>query len=438
MIRKKSNPYTIILLSFLVTLCIGTLLLALPIAQKHPVPIIDHFFIATSAFTVTGLATIDITADYTYFGLTVIMLLIQVGGLGIVTLGMVIFILIGRKVGLKNRFLITEALNQTSIGGIMRLVKFVLIISLGFEFAGTLLLALEWIPEYGFWNGLYRSLFTSISAFNNAGFALHSDNMMSHRTNPVINFIVTSLIIMGGLGFTVYIDLIKKKSFHALRVHTKIMLIGTICVNFFATALIFLLEMHNQKTIGGYHWFDQLQMSYFQAVTTRTAGFNSIDIGAMNTDSLLIMMLLMFIGGGSTSVAGGIKLTTAAMVIFGTISYIRGQEEINIFERAIEMKFLLRSFAIVVLSSTLIFIITFLLVQVEHDLPFLPLFFEVVSAFGTVGLTMGVTAKLSVAGKLLIILMMMIGKIGVLTIVFTFSKPKKQLYHYPKQDILTG
>ncbi|WP_243712899.1 TrkH family potassium uptake protein [Macrococcus carouselicus] len=425
-------------MSFLFTLLLGTLLLSLPVSQKTPVPFIDHLFIATSAFTVTGLATIDITADYTYFGLTIIMLLIQVGGLGIVTLGMVIFILVGRKVGLKNRFLISEALNQGSIGGILRLVQIVLFISLAFEFAGTLLLAIEWIPVYGFGEGLYRSLFTAVSAFNNAGFALDSDNMISHRINPVINFLVTTLVVLGGLGFTVYIDLFRKKTFTALRVHTKIMLIGTLAVNTAATALVFLLEMNNRKTIGGYHWFDQLQMSYFQAVTTRTAGFNSIDIGAMNTDSLLLIMLLMFIGGGSTSVAGGIKLTTAAMILFGTMTYIKGQQEIQIFGRAIEQKFLLRSFAIVVLSSATIFIITFLLVLAEPDLPFLPLFFETVSAFGTVGLSMGVTAKLTIAGKLLIILMMMIGKIGVLTFVFTFSQPKNQHYRYPKQDILTG
>lgn len=425
-------------MSFVITLLIGTLLLCLPISQKSPVALIDHFFIATSAFTVTGLSTIDITADYTYFGLTIIMLLIQIGGLGIVTLGMVIFILIGRKVGLKNRFLISEALNQTSIGGILRLVKIVLFISLMFEGAGTFLLSIEWVPEYGLLEGFYRSLFTSVSAFNNAGFALNSDNMVSYQTNPAVNFIVTTLIILGGLGFTVFIDLYNKKTFTALRVHTKIMLIGTLIINTVATALIFLLEMNNMKTLGGHHYFDQFQMAYFQAITTRTAGFNSIDIGSMNTDSLLLMMLLMFIGGGSTSVAGGIKLTTAAMILFGTLSYIKGQEEINIFRRAIEFKFLLRSFAIVVLSSAIIFIITFLLVQVEPELPFLSLFFEVVSAFGTVGLTMGITAKLSLLGKLLIILMMMIGKIGVLTIVFTFSKPKKQHYHYPKQDILTG
>ncbi|WP_367305190.1 TrkH family potassium uptake protein [Macrococcus equipercicus] len=436
--RRKTNPYFIILSSFIMFLLAGTGLLSLPVSQLKPTSFIDCLFLATSAFTVTGLSPIDITEHFSYFGLTVLLILIQAGGLGLVTLAMIVFIMIGKKVGLKNRFLVSEALNQGNIGGILRLVMYLFFLSLAIELSGAVFLAMEWIPEFGFWQGLYRSFFTAVSAFNNAGFALHSDNLVGYRFNPVINFVITTLIILGGLGFTVLIDVAKKTSFQKLRVHTKIMLLGTLLINVSATIVIFLLEMDNHQTLGGHSWYNQLQMAYFQAITTRTAGFNTIDIGAMNTDSILVMMLLMFIGGGSTSTAGGIKLTTAAVILFGTISFIKQHEQINIFKRAIDYKILLRSFAIVVLSTLIVFTITFLLVLAEPDIPFLKLFFEAVSAFGTVGLTMGITDDLSVIGKLLIILMMMIGKVGILTIVFTFSRPRKQTYYFPKEDILTG
>lgn len=436
--KKKSNPYLVIISSFIIFLAIGTMLLALPIAQRQPTSFIDCLFIATSAFTVTGLATIDITANFNTFGHIIIMILVQAGGLGIITLAMIVFIMLGRKVGLKSRSLATEALNQQNLGGILRLVLKLLLISLLFESIGAVLLALEWVPLLGIKRGLFNSFFTAVSAFNNAGFALHSDNLVQYRTNPLTNFIITTLIILGGLGFTVILDLYQKKKFSHLRLHTKIMIFGTIIINTFATLSIYLLEMNNLKTLGGHNMFDQFQMAYFQAITTRTAGFNTIDIGALQTPTILLMMLFMFIGGGSTSTAGGIKLTTAVVIFFGTISYIKQREQISLFKRAIDTKNLFKSFAIVVLSSTFIFIITLALVIAEPDLPFLAVMFEVISAFGTVGLTMGITAKLSVIGKLLIILMMMIGKIGVLTIVLTFSKPQKALYTYPKEDVLTG
>ncbi len=436
--KKKSNPYLVIISSFIIFLAIGTMLLALPIAQRQPTSFIDCLFIATSAFTVTGLATIDITANFNTFGHIIIMILVQAGGLGIITLAMIVFIMIGRKVGLKSRSLATEALNQQNLGGILRLVLKLLLISLLFESIGAVLLALEWVPLLGIKRGLFNSFFTAVSAFNNAGFALHSDNLVQYQTNPLTNFIITTLIILGGLGFTVILDLYQKKKFSHLRLHTKIMIFGTIIINTFATLSIYLLEMNNLKTLGGHNTFDQFQMAYFQAITTRTAGFNTIDIGALQTPTILLVMLFMFIGGGSTSTAGGIKLTTAVVIFFGTISYIKQREQISLFKRAIDTKNLFKSFAIVVLSSTFIFIITLALVIAEPDLPFLAVMFEVISAFGTVGLTMGITAKLSVIGKLLIILMMMIGKIGVLTIVLTFSKPQKALYTYPKEDVLTG
>ncbi|WP_414048737.1 TrkH family potassium uptake protein [Macrococcus animalis] len=442
MIKKRkfkiSNPYLIIISSFLVFLIIGSLLLYMPFSQKQPTYFVDCLFIATSAFTVTGLATIDITQHFNYIGYIIIMLLVQCGGLGIITLAMIVFIMLGKKVGFKGRSLATEALNQQNTGGIIRLVLILFFVSLIFESMGAFLLALEWIPKLGFQKGLFNSIFTAVSAFNNAGFALHSDNLVGYQTNPIINFIITSLIIIGGIGFTVILDLYKTKQYRHLRVHTKVMLIGTLLINLFATLAIFLLEYGNKATIGGHSTFDQLQMSYFQAITTRTAGFNTIDIGALTTPTILLMMLLMFIGGGPTSTAGGIKLTTTVVILFGTLSYIKQNEHLSLFKRTIETRFLFKSLAVAVLSSGFCFTITFCLVMAEPDLPFLPLMFEVISAFGTVGLTIGITAKLSVIGKLLIILMMMIGKVGVLTMVLTFSKPNKQLYSYPKEDILTG
>ncbi|MCU7557873.1 TrkH family potassium uptake protein [Macrococcus capreoli] len=432
------NPYLVIISSFLVFLVIGTLLLYMPFSQKQPTSLVDCLFIATSAFTVTGLATIDITQHFNYIGYTVIMMLVQCGGLGIITLAMIVFIMLGKKVGFKGRSLATEALNQQNTGGIIRLVLILFFISLIFESIGACLLALEWVPLLGWKKGIYNSIFTAVSAFNNAGFALHSDNLVQFRTNPIVNFIITSLIIIGGIGFTVILDLYKTKHFKKLRVHTKVMLIGTLLVNTIATLTIFLLEYSNKATLGGHSTFDQFQMAYFQAITTRTAGFNTVDIGALTTPTIMIMMLLMFIGGGPTSTAGGIKLTTAVVILFGSLSFVKHREHLSLFKRTIDNRFLFKSLAVAVLSTGFCFTIVFALVLAEPKMPFLALLFEVISAFGTVGLTMGITAKLSVIGKLLIVLMMMIGKVGVLTIVLTFSKPQKQLYSYPKEDILTG
>lgn len=442
MIKRKplyiKNPYLVILSSFLVFLILGTFMLYMPFSQKQSTSLIDCLFIATSAFTVTGLSTIDITQQFNHVGYIIIMILVQCGGLGIITLAMIVFIMLGRKVGFRGRTLATEALNQHNTGGILRLVLKLFFISLIFESIGALLLMMEWIPKLGIKRGIFNSIFTAVSAFNNSGFALHSDNLLRYQANPVVNFVITSLIIIGGIGFTVILDLYKTKHFKKLRVHTKVMLIGTLIVNAFATLAIFILEYSNKATLGGHSTFDQFQMAYFQTITTRTAGFNTIDIGAMTTPSILLMMLLMFIGGGPTSTAGGIKLTTTVVILFGTLSYIKQREHLSIFKRTIHPRFLFKSLAVAVLSSGFIFTITFCLVLAEPKLPFLALLFEVISAFGTVGLTMGITAKLSVIGKLSIIMMMMIGKVGVLTIVLTFSKPNKQLYSYPKEDILTG
>lgn len=435
---KRFNPYTLILLWFLIFLSIGASLLCLPVFHKIPTSSIDAIFVATSAFTVTGLSTVDITQYFNIGGIVVIMLLIQCGGLGVITLGMIVFMMMGKKVGIKQRYLLTEALNQNNLGGIIRLVRKVFILSLTIEVIGALCLSLEWIPEMGLWKGLGHSFFTSISAFNNAGFALQSDNLVRYQTNPMINLFVTTLIILGSIGITVLLDLIHTKDIKRLKLHTKLMIGGTLVLNTVATITIFILESHNTRTLGGHTFFEQLQMAYFQVVTTRTAGFNTIDIGSMNRDSLLVMMMLMFIGGGSTSAAGGIKLTTAIVILFGTVSFIRQESHIRIARKTIDVKILFRSLTIVVLSSSVVFFSVFTMLLIEKDLSFEAILFEVVSALATTGLSVGITSQLSVLGKMLIISLMIIGKVGVLTIVYTVARRKKSLFYYPKEDVLTG
>ncbi|MFK3935877.1 TrkH family potassium uptake protein [Alkalihalobacillus sp. NPDC078783] len=432
----RSPPQTLALGFFFIIL-VGTILLMLPIATHQPMTILDAFFTATSATTVTGLVVLDTGVDFTLFGQTVIMILIQIGGLGLMTFTIFIVLLLGKRIGLKDLVLVQESFNQHAMGNMVQLVKLVLLFSISMELFATALLAFRWVPEYGLGDGLFMSLFHSISAFNNAGFSTWSDSLIGYQGDPLINSVITLLFITGGVGFTVIYELVSKRTFKHLSLHTKVMLIGTLSINVVATLLIFGLEYGNPATIATLPLGDQLWSSYFQAVTPRTAGFNSLDTGSMESSSLFLTMGLMFIGAGSASTGSGIKLTTFLVTIIAMISYIRGSKEPVIFQRALAPAIITRSFAIIVTS--LLFVLGGIFVlTITEGATFLELAFEAFSAFGTVGLSMGITADLSVAGKLVICLLMFIGRIGPITFAFALAKADKRKVQYPKGDIFTG
>lgn len=431
------NPPQILAVSYLILTLIGTFLLSLPIAVNEKLTWLDALFTATSAITVTGLVVVDTGSHFTLFGQIVIMILIQLGGLGLMTFAVLAVMALGKKVGLHQRVLVQEAFNQTSIGGVVRLVKTILIFTFVIELVAFTLLSIRWVSDLGLWKGMYFSLFHTVSAFNNAGFSLWTESLSNYVGDPLVNIVITFLFITGGIGFTVLADLKYKKSFHKLSLHSKLMIVGTVVINIIALLIIFSLEYSNPATLGNLPLGEKLLGAYFQAVTPRTAGFNTIEIGNMTTGSILLMLLLMFIGAGSASTGSGIKVTTFIVMILATLTFLKGREETVVFERTIKQHTIIRVLAIIVISIIFIFITLFVL-SVTENAPFLNILFEVVSAFGTVGLSMGLTSDLSSIGKEVIIVLMFIGRIGPLTLAFSLSRPKKSNIRYPGEDIFTG
>lgn len=435
---NKLNPSQLLTVVFLFFILLGMILLKLPISTTDLVSWTDALFTATSAMTVTGLAVVDTGTVFTTFGQSVILILIQVGGLGIMSFAVLIFIMLGKKIGLKERLIIQHALNQTSLGGVLKLVKNLFIYSLTIELIAMLMLALKWVPEYGWGKGLYYSLFHSISAFNNAGFSIWSDSLMRYAGDPLVNLVISFLFIVGGIGFTVLSDLWHKRSLEKLSLHSKLMIGGTVVINLLAMLIVFYLEYHNPKTLGTLASLsDKLWASYFQAVTPRTAGFNTLDIGSLHEGTISFMLLLMFVGAGSASTGGGIKLTTFLVILLSVLTFLRQKTQIKIGKRAIKDQIVIRSLAISTISILFIFLAVFILNITEPD-PFLEILFEVISAFGTVGLSMGLTAELSDIGKIIIVFIMFLGKLGPLTFAFSLARPRQDKIRYPDEDVLTG
>ncbi|MDX8343263.1 TrkH family potassium uptake protein [Rossellomorea sp. YZS02] len=434
----RLSPPQLLVVTFLFFIILGMGLLKLPFATTEHITWLEALFTTTSAMTVTGLAVVDTGSVYTLFGEIVVMSLIQIGGLGIMSFAVLIFMMLGKKIGFKERLLLQQALNQTSVGGVIKLVKYLFVFSFIVEGFAVLLLATEWVPEFGWKRGLYVSVFHSISAFNNAGFSLWSDSLMGYVGSPVINLTISFLFILGGIGFTVLVDLWKSKTIRQLSLHTKIMVIGTFLVNVIAFIMIFVLEFNNPNTLASLPISDKIFASYFQAVTPRTAGFNSLDYGSMERSTLLFTILLMFIGAGSASTGGGIKLTTFVVISLSMIAFLKEKKEIRIFRRTIDQTHIFKALALSMISVLLVFTALFFLEMTEKNVSFLSLVFEVVSAFGTVGLSMGITGSLSVIGKWIIIIVMFVGKLGPLTLAFSLSRPDKEKIRYPKEDILTG
>ncbi|KUP04045.1 Ktr system potassium transporter B [Bacillus coahuilensis p1.1.43] len=431
------NPSQLLVLVFLAGITFGAFFLRLPFATTDGITITDAFFTATSAMTVTGLASVDTGTTFTLFGELVILALIQLGGLGIMTFAVLIYIVLGRKIGLKERMLVQQALNHIHLGGVIALVRKLFIYSIVIELLATGLLSIRWVPQFGWAEGMYVSFFHSVSAFNNAGFSVWSDSLSQYAFDPVINVIIPFLFIVGGIGFTVLVDLWSKDKIRKLSLHTKLMIVGTLVLNVVATLTILLLEYQNPATLGSLSLFDKLQAAFFQGVSPRTAGFNTIDIGSMDESSLFFMMFLMFIGGGSASTAGGIKLTTFIIIALAVITFIKGKREVVIWRKTIPTMQVYRALSITTMGVLFAGLAIFLL-NITDTMAFFPIAFEVVSAFGTVGLSMGITGSLSIVGKWIIMIVMVIGKLGPLTLAFTLTRTSQVKISYPEEEVLTG
>ncbi|GAB6106232.1 TrkH family potassium uptake protein [Fusibacter bizertensis] len=443
---RTLKPAQIMVLSFGGVIIIGTLLLMLPISSQsgQVTSFINALFTATSAVCVTGLVVVDTGTYWSVFGKTIILMLIQIGGLGFMTMTTSIAIVLGKKIGLRNRMIMQEALNQFSISGVVRLTKYVIMATFSVEFVGALLLSTRFVPLYGIKNGLYYSIFHSVSAFCNAGFDIigNYQSLMPFVRDPIVNIVVMLLIVLGGIGFAVIADLSTFKTYRKLSLHTKLVLLMTFTLILFGFVFIFALEFNNPNSIGNYSIGEKIMASLFHSITPRTAGFNTLDLNGMTVPSRFITMILMFIGGSPGSTAGGIKTTTFGMLILYVISIFRGSDDINFSNRRISKESVHKALAVVFISSFLVVIMTFMMTVFEGNFSLEQIVFETMSAFGTVGLSLGITPYLSVMGKIILTIMMFLGRIGPLTIVIAISKKasqnKKDLLRYPEGKIIVG
>ncbi len=438
---RQLNPAHILILGFMGLILIGTCLFMLPAAtqDRHHLSFIDALFEATSAVCVTGLAVVDTGTTFTLFGQIILLALIQIGGWGFMTSGIMMFIAFGKKIGFRQRLLLQESMNAFTLQGIIILVKKVIGITLIVEAIGAIVLAIRWSQEMSMGKALYYGIFHSISAFNNAGFGLEPDSLSKWVADPAINIVITSLFIIGGIGFFVVSDILEKRNIRKFSLHTKIVLLVTLVLNAASTLIIFGLEFHNPATLGSLETGEKWWAAYFQAVVTRTAGFNTVDIGQMELSSLVYMMALMFIGASSGSTGGGIKVTTFALLLLALRAVITNQREVRAFRRQIPTPLVLRALSIAVSSILFVFIIFFLLTITEKGAEMSAIAFETFSAFGTVGMSTGLTPELSSPGKILITIMMFIGRVGPLTMAFALAvRSNKASIQYPEEKIMIG
>jgi trk system potassium uptake protein TrkH len=430
---RKLKPVQVIALGFIGMILIGGILLTMPIATKNgqSIGFLNALFTSTSAVCVTGLVVVDTGTTFSIFGQVVILILIQAGGLGFMTITTLIFLLVGKKISLKERMIIRDSLNENDLSGMVKMIQRILMVTFIAEFIGASLLATRFIPIYGILKGIYFSVFHAVSAFCNAGFDLIGGfrSFTMFANDPAINITIMALIILGGIGFVVILDVarkIKSTKRTRLSLHTKIVLLMTASLIIIGALLFFLLESGNPNTIGSSELTTggKVLASFFQSVTPRTAGFNTIDQNSMGIAAKFLTMIFMFIGASPASAGGGIKTTTAATIMFLVYSIIRGKKDVNIMGKRIDRNVILRAIAILVLSIAVVFIMTFILFITEtqgNGFNFESIMFEVFSAFGTVGLSSGITPMLSVIGKVIIIITMYGGRIGLLTLMLAVT-----------------
>lgn len=441
-IFNRLTPPQILVLGFAIVIFTGAVLLALPVssADGTGTAFLDAFFTSTSAVCVTGLVVVDTGSHYSIFGQVVIMLLIQIGGLGFMTMGTLFALIMGKRIKLRERMIMQEALNQLTMEGVVRLAKSVLVITFLIEGIAALLLGIRFSIDYGAARGFYYGLFHAVSAFNNAGFDLFGGfkSLTLYTSDVSINLILSSLFILGGLGFIVVVDFYTKRDWRKFSLHTKIVLSMTLLLLITGAVGVFLIEYNNDNTLGRLSFTGKVLASWFQSATPRTAGFNTIDIAGMRSATQFLFIILMFIGASSGSTGGGIKTSTFGALISAVWAMIRGKEDIQLFERRLPKEIIYRSLTIASIALALVVSVTMIL-SITESAEFLAVLFEVTSAFATVGLSMGLTTKLTIFGKLVIMLTMFAGRLGPLTIAFALAqKQQKELYHFPEEKIMVG
>ena len=442
--RRQFSPAQLLVVSFLAFIGGGTVLLRLPIAATgESLTLLDALFTATSAVCVTGLIVVDTPNALSGFGQVVVLVLIQIGGLGYMVVTTIVGIALGRQLTLQERLTLQEALNVQTMEGLARFTFTVFKLVLAFELIGALLLTVWWLAEFGLGRAAYLGLFHAVSAFNNAGFALFSDSLMRFRGDWFVNAVITTLIICGGLGFIVLTEIGRRP--RRLSTHTRLVLLATALLIVLATVAIYLIERANPRTLGAMSGPDAFLAAYFQAVTPRTAGFNTLDIGAMLPASLFLMILLMFIGAAPGGTGGGVKVSTFSITVAVIWGMMRGTDEPTLLGRRIAPALVARAFSICLIGFLALNVVAGLLL-VSEARQLLPTLFETTSAFGTVGLSMGdAGAPISLAGffspvgKLLLVAMMFMGRVGPLTLAVAIARRSERArVRYPEGRFLIG
>lgn len=428
--QKKLTYAQMIAIGYFLVIAIGTLLLSLPVASReHTFPgFVNALFTATSATCVTGLIVFDTYTRWSLFGQLVILLLIQIGGLGFMTIVTMFSFFLKRRIGLKERGLLRESVNVTYIGGIVRLTKKILIGTLLFEGIGAILLSIRFIPKMGLAEGIYNGIFHSISAFCNAGFDIMGkyseySSLTTYSGDVIVNLTIAALIIIGGIGFFIWDDIYQNKyHYKKYQLHTKIVLVVTAILIVSGTVCFYLFERYNvlnEMSIG-----KKFLASFFGSVTPRTAGFNTVDVAALTDAGKLLTVILMFIGGSPGSTAGGIKTTTLAVIVVSMWSSLKNMKGDNIFGRRLEDNALRRASAVVSVNLILVLSAALLITATNGALALGDVLFEVTSAMGTVGLSTGITGSLNAFARIIIVLLMYSGRVGSLTFALLFTEQR--------------
>ncbi|MGL4363439.1 MAG: TrkH family potassium uptake protein [Cellulosilyticaceae bacterium] len=457
--KTTLGPSQILAGGFLAVITVATILLMLPISTQsgESTSLIDALFTSTSAVCVTGLVVVNTFEHWSVFGKTIILLCIQIGGLGFMSLVSMIFIVMGRKITLKNRLIMQEALNFNTTAGIVRFTKLIVQLTFLVEGIGALLLSFVFIPEYGVVKGICYSIFHAISAFCNAGFDIIGDSSLTtYVGNGVMNFTIMALIIFGGLGFTVWIDTYNaiklkresaahftwKQAFYKMSLHTKIVWIITLLLIVGGFLFFFVVEYSNPATFADLTLKEKIYAAMFQSISPRTAGFNTVPLAELRLPSKLMTMILMFIGGSPAGTAGGIKTVTIGILILCAISTLKGKDHTIAFKRTIPTRNIMRALTVIMLGFTVI-IMMLMILTVTEQASFVETMFETISAFATVGLTLGITSELTLIGKIIIIILMFIGRLGAITIGVALVVRRRKMtekgsIQYPEEKIMVG
>jgi trk system potassium uptake protein len=438
-----------ICLGFIAVILLGAILLIMPFSTSNGNwndPIVA-LFTSTSAVCVTGLAVVDTGTDFSFLGQLFIALLAQIGGLGYMTTTTFLILLMGRKFDLRQKVAIQQALDRPGMSGSTQIIRSIIATTLLFELTGIFLLMIAFVPEKGWNEGIWLAIFHSVSAWNNAGFSLFKDNLVGYQSSPLVTLTISGLIIFGGIGYQVILDIylwfrdrvMKKTSCLVFSLDFKVATSTTLILLALGTVALFFIEVRNDNTFGKLDLPAKILVAWFQSVTTRTAGFNSIDIGQMTNAGLFIIIALMFIGASPGGTGGGIKTTTLRVLTSCTQSILQGKEDVLLYERKIAISLILKAVGVVFGSLATVIIATILISITDPKLAFIQILFEVVSAFATVGLSTGITGTVSIAAKLILILIMYIGRVGILLLMSSIlGDPRPSRIHYPEENLLVG